>query len=104
MSEQALTLRSGVPAIVDADGHARRTTAPQLFETGSGEYIAYADDWADQLKAIYPTDLELEAAKAVAIEKYGLPGKPGDRPSIFLLVAMTLEEHLEDDVASSDTL
>lgn len=91
-AEIALTLRRGVPAIVDADGRARRTTAPKLFETGPGAYIAYADDWEDQLRAIYPTDLELEAAEAAAIEEYGLPGKPGDLPSIFLLVAMTLED------------
>jgi hypothetical protein len=81
-----LLLHNGVPAILQHD-KIRQTTAPELFDTGGGAYIAYADGWQDKLVALYP-DGYADQAAAVA-EQYGLD--VSEPPSLWLLVAMTLE-------------
>ena len=82
------TLHDGVPAIVSEDGTIRCTTAPDLFETGGGVYLAYADGWRDTLDEIYPDGWQDAAAKVA--DRYGLT--VGTEPSLWLLVAMTLED------------
>ena len=82
----ALDLHSGVPAIIDGEV-IRHTTAPDLFDTGGGAYIAYADGWQDTLAALFP-DGYAEAAQAAA-EAYGI--EVSEPPCLWLLVAMTLE-------------
>lgn len=90
--QPALTLDRGRPAIVGVDGRVRRTTAPQLFDTGGGSYLGYARDWDKRLAELYPSTADLEAAEQAAIEEYGLADRAGEIPSIFLMVAMTLED------------
>lgn len=87
----ALTIVGKVPAIV-ADGSVFRTTAPELFDTGDGAYIGYAKDWSEQLARLFPDEEDLIAAEAAAIDRWDLADKPGEIPSIFCLVAMTLED------------
>ena len=81
------TLHDGLPAIIAEDGTVRHTTAPDLFDTGGGIYLAYADGWRETLAALYPNGWE-DAAAAVA-DEYGMT--VGEEPSLWLLVAMTLE-------------
>ena len=83
-----LTLHDGVPAIVMPDGTIRHTTLPALFDTGGGSYLAYADGWRDILDGAFPDGWRAHA-EAVAGE-FGLTVT--EDPTIWLLVAMTLED------------
>jgi hypothetical protein len=83
----SLTLHDGLPTIIDAEGNVRHTVAPQLFDTGGGIYLAYAEGWREALAVLYPNGWE-SAAEAAASE-FGLTVSP--EPSLWLLVAMTLE-------------
>jgi hypothetical protein len=86
-SGPALALHDGVPVIID-EGVVRKTTAPALFETGGGLYIAYADGWQQTLNGLFPDGYE-EAAEAAAARFAIDVSEP---PTIWLLVAMTLED------------
>ena len=86
-----LTLHDGVPAIIERDV-VRHTRVPELFETGGGAYIGYADDWEDVLARAFPSDEARKAAAQAAIDRYGLLDNVDDTPSIWLLVTMTLED------------
>jgi len=83
----ALGLHNGVPAIIDGEV-IRHTTAPALFDTGGGAYIAYADGWQDTLAGLFP-DGYADAAQTAA-DEFGLT--VSEPPTIWLLVAMTLED------------
>ena len=87
----SLCLEGDRPTFVMPDGRRRRSTAPQLFETNHGTMIAFAHDWEYQLRKLFPTDLELEAARLAAIAEFGLADRPGEPPTMTMLIAMTLE-------------
>jgi hypothetical protein len=87
-----LTLDGGVPALAFPDGSVRRTRLPELFETGGGNYIAYADGWREVLAGAFASEDDRRAAAQAAIDEYGLRDTADDTPSIWLLVTMTLED------------
>lgn len=88
MNGPSLTLDDGVPAIVFDDGTVRRSGVTELFETGGGVYLAYAEGWREKIDEIYPDGWQ-DFAASVA-DEYGLT--VSDEPSLWLLVAMTLED------------
>ena len=90
ISGPSLTLHDGLPAIIEEDGSLKHTTAPELFDTGGGAYIGYAENWQTTFDDLFPEN-ERDAAIQEASEKYGLSLVDG-QPSIWLLVAMTLEK------------
>jgi hypothetical protein len=87
LSGPSFTIDNGTPAIVFEDGTIKHTTAPQLFDTGSGAYLGYADNWETELNKLFPDGYETEAQQAY--EQYGVGA--GNPPSLWLLVAITLE-------------
>jgi hypothetical protein len=88
----SLTLDGGVPCFIMPDGSVKRTAAPQLFNTKGG-LLGYADDYREQLESLYDSVEEKKAAARSAIEQFGLlDNENADDYSIWLLVAMTLED------------
>jgi len=91
-SGPSLTLDDGVPCFIMPDGSVKHTTAPQLFNTDNG-VLSYADDYREQLEALYDSVEDKKAAARSAIEEFGLlDNEDADEYSIWLLVAMTLED------------
>jgi hypothetical protein len=91
-SGPSLTLDGGVPCFIMSDGSVKRTTAPQLFNTEGG-LLSYAEDYREQLEALYDSVEDKKAAARSAIEEFGLlDNENADEYSIWLLVAMTLED------------
>lgn len=91
ISRITLCLDGDRPTFVMPDGRRRRSVAPQLFDTDHGRQIAFAEDWQEQLRKLFPTDLELEAARLAAVAEFGLADRPGEPPTMTMLIAMTLE-------------
>jgi len=88
----SLTLNGGVPCFIMPDGSVKQTTAPQLFNTAGG-LLSYADDYREQLEALYDSVEDKKAAARSAIDKFGLlDNENAEEYSIWLLVAMTLED------------
>lgn len=87
----SLTVIDGVPAFIMPDGAIRKTTAPQLFDTYGG-VLSYADDFREQLDALYDSVEARKTVARLAISEFGLlDDADADEYSIWLLVAMTLE-------------
>ena len=88
----SLTLDNGVPCLIMPNGSVKHTTAPQLFNTEGG-LLGYASDHREQLEALYGSVEDKKAAARSAIEEFGLlDNENADEYSIWLLVAMTLED------------
>jgi hypothetical protein len=88
----SLTLDGGIPCFIMPDGLVKHTTAPQLFDTEGG-LLSYASDYREQLEALYASVEERKAAARSAIEEFGLlDNENAEEYSIWLLVAMTLED------------
>jgi hypothetical protein len=91
-SGPSLTLDGGVPCFIMPDGSVKHTTATQLFNTEGG-LLSYAVDYREQLEDLYGSVESKKTAARLAIEKFGLLDNEGaDEYSIWLLVAMTLED------------
>ena len=87
----SLTLDGNVPCFLMPDGSVKHTTAPQLFNTQGGA-LGYAADYREQLEALYDSVEDKKAAARSAIDEFGLlDNENADEYSIWLLVAMTLE-------------
>lgn len=88
----SLTLDGGVPCFIMPDGSIKHTTAPQLFNTEGGA-LGYASDYREQLEALYDSAEDKKDAARSAIDDFGLlDNEDADEYSIWLLVAMTLED------------
>lgn len=88
----SLTLDGGVPCFIMPDGSVKHTVAPQLFNTEGG-LLSYASDYREQLDALYASVEDKKAAARAAIEEFGLlDNEDAEEYSIWLLVAMTLED------------
>jgi hypothetical protein len=91
-SGPSLTLNNGIPCFIMPDGSVKHTTAPELFNTEGG-LLSYASDYREQLGALYDSVEDKKAAARSAIEEFGLlDNEDADEYSIWLLVAMTLED------------
>jgi hypothetical protein len=87
----SLGIIDGAPCFAMPDGTVRATKAPALFDTEGG-LLGYADNWQEVFDGLFASEEERYAAAQAAIEEYGLSDTPEGEPSIWLLIAMTLED------------